>query len=194
MRQFDEYEGFDIDGQLWCDITYYIGATIQKADSEYHLVRNLHNGVKYVDTAKVTKSVGSYYMNKYDAFTFNYYRLDRPDACTYLSDFNDTTSYANTYFEFKPYQYHYGDSKYDNEIEKPDDTFKGWVDNNNMIVAPLIRTEFNLGSSLPQIIDADIYIDRGVNSAFDRHLKLQEVRTLEALENYGNSYFKINKY
>lgn len=197
MKQFDEYDGFDIDDKLLCDITYYIGATIEKVDDEYHLVRNLHNGVKYVDTVKVTKLVGSYYMNKYDTFTFNYYRLERLDACTYLSDFNDTTSYGNTYFEFVPYQYHYGNRSDDNSIEKPNDVsdlFNGWADNNNMMVAPLIRTEFNLASSLPQIIDADIYIDRGVNSAFDRHLKLQEIRTLEALENYGNSYFKINKY
>jgi hypothetical protein len=55
-----------------------------------------------------------------------------------------------------------------------------------------------LASSFPQNVDADIYIDRGISAAFEKHLKLQEIRTMEALENLGNtssiSGFKINKY
>jgi hypothetical protein len=43
-------------------------------------------------------------------------------------------------------------------------------------------------------VEADIYIDRGINAAFEKHLKLQEFRTMEALENYGNGWFKINEY
>ena len=40
-------------------------------------------------------------------------------------------------------------------------------------------------------VDSDIYIDRGINAAFEKHLKLGEVTSLEALEQYGNGYFKI---
>lgn len=54
------------------------------------------------------------------------------------------------------------------------------------IAAPVFRQEFNLGSSYYQNIEADIYIDRGAVSAIDRHLKLQEIRTLESMENYAN--------
>jgi hypothetical protein len=36
---------------------------------------------------------------------------------------------------------------------------------------------------------SDIYIDRGRSAAFERHLKLGEVVTMEALENYGNGWF-----
>ena len=67
-----------------------------------------------------------------------------------------------------------------------------WENNNGMIATPVFRTEYNLFSSTPQNVDSDIYIDRGINAAFEKHIKLQEVHTLEALENYGNGYFKIN--
>lgn len=72
--------------------------------------------------------------------------------------------------------------------------YSGWSENNNVVAAPLFRTEFNLASSFPQNVDADIYIDRGISAAYERLLKLQEFRTMEALENYGNGFYKINEY
>ena len=48
-----------------------------------------------------------------------------------------------------------------------------------------------LGISSLENIDSDIYIERGINAAFERHLKLGEVTSLEALEQYSNGYFTI---
>jgi hypothetical protein len=56
---------------------------------------------------------------------------------------------------------------------------------------PLMREEYRLGIAAQESVKGDIYIDRGINSAFEKHLKLGEVTSLEALENYGNGYFKI---
>ena len=42
-----------------------------------------------------------------------------------------------------------------------------------------------------QNVDGDIYINRGINAAFEKHLKLGEVTSMEALEQYGNGYFKF---
>ena len=72
------------------------------------------------------------------------------------------------------------------------DLFSDFEHENGLIAAPLFRSEFNLASSLPQNIEADIYIDRGISAAYEKLLKIQEVRSVEALENYGNSWFKIN--
>jgi hypothetical protein len=72
------------------------------------------------------------------------------------------------------------DRKYDNDYESSGDT-----------KAPIIREEYRVGVSAPENIKGNIYIDRGINSAFEKHLKLGEVASLEALENYGNNYFKI---
>ena len=58
-------------------------------------------------------------------------------------------------------------------------------------VYPIFREEYRLGISSMQNVDSDIYIDRGINAAFEKHIKLGEVTSLEALENYGNSWFKM---
>jgi len=69
--------------------------------------------------------------------------------------------------------------------------FDRWEGDYNFIASPVYRNEFNIGNSLPQIIEGNIYIDRGINAAFEKHLKLQEVKTMEALTNFGNNWFKI---
>ena len=43
----------------------------------------------------------------------------------------------------------------------------------------------------PKKVSTNIYIDRGINTALDKHLKLGEVTTLEALLNYGNGSFNV---
>ena len=48
-----------------------------------------------------------------------------------------------------------------------------------------------LGISSLENIDSDIYIERGINAAFEKHLKLGEITSMEALEQYSNGYFKI---
>ena len=62
---------------------------------------------------------------------------------------------------------------------------------NGVKVAPVFMEEYNLGIASMENVDSNIYIDRGINAAFEKHLKLGETMTLEALENYGNNYFKI---
>ena len=62
---------------------------------------------------------------------------------------------------------------------------------NGMEVFPTYREEYRLGSSSLENIDSNIYIERGINAAFEKHLKLGEVVSLEALVQYGNGYFKI---
>lgn len=177
---------------LLCDITYHIGANIIKNDDNtYTMDESLHAGLKYIDTVYVTKQVGTYYLNYDKQFTFNYYLLSQDVATIALTDFNtDVIWDASTYFEMDILLYHDdgGHIDYDRLW------FSGFSEHNNIIAASLFRNEFNLASSLPQNVEADIYIDRGINAAFEKHLKLQEFRTMEALENYGNGWFKINEY
>ena len=63
-----------------------------------------------------------------------------------------------------------------------------------LMATPVMRTEYDLAAATPQDVSGNIYIDRGICAAFEKNLKLQEVRTLDALETYGNGYFKINSY
>lgn len=172
---------------LLCDITYYLGAVIQKINDKYRLASNYHKGVKYVDTVYVSKSVGTYYLNEDRSFTFNYYLLTQDVQKLQISDFNAAVNWdISTYFEMVPRLYY--------KKGVSNDNYAGWYDNNNIIVAPLFRNEYNLASSYPQNVDANIYIDRGISAAFEKHLKLQEVRTMESLMNLQNGGFKINEY
>ena len=59
------------------------------------------------------------------------------------------------------------------------------------MLSPVIKDEHKIGINGPENIEADIYINRGVARAYDYHLKLMETKTFDALENYGNSWFKI---
>ena len=56
---------------------------------------------------------------------------------------------------------------------------------------PVFSEEYKLGIAAPQSVKGDIYIDRGINAAFEKHLKLGEITSMEALEQYTNGYFKI---
>jgi hypothetical protein len=58
-----------------------------------------------------------------------------------------------------------------------------------MTALPVFRNGTKIGKSMVQKDASDIYIDRGRSAAFERHLKLGEALTMEALENYGNGWF-----
>ena len=186
---YENLEGGIYPNIMYCDITYHLGATIIKNRNRYEIDMNAHTGVKYTDTVYVTRQVGLYYLNTDKYFTFNYYLLSQDIDTITVSDYNANITWdASTRFEM-PILLYNKNGYYDNEK-----LFKEFDKNNSIIIAPLFRNEFNLASSLPQSIEADIYIDRGINAAFEKHLKLQEFRTMEALENYGNGWFKINEY
>ena len=178
---------------LYCDITYYIGATLEydEENSRYIPSNGRHKGVKYVDTLIVTKSVGDFYMSDGSFFTFNYYQLRGKMNDQYLDDFKDNKLVNKSYFEMDIMLFCDTERCKENDKEFCTDY---WENNNGMISAPVFRTEYNLFSSTPQKSKSDIYIDRGINAAFEKHIKLQEVHTLDALENYSNGYFKINEY
>jgi hypothetical protein len=62
---------------------------------------------------------------------------------------------------------------------------------NGMQVLPVFREEYRLGIFSLENVKSDIYIDRGINAAFEKHLKLGEVTSLETLENYAGGFFKM---
>lgn len=61
----------------------------------------------------------------------------------------------------------------------------------NSISGPKIKLDYLIGVINEPKINIDVFIDRGSNASFDRHIKLGDVKSLNDLENYGNGYFKI---
>ena len=74
------------------------------------------------------------------------------------------------------------------------DKGNGFNYRNDLEVFPTFRRDYQVGISVPQNVNSDIYIDRGIHKAFDRHIRLQEINAMEALENYGNDIFKLTEY
>lgn len=179
---------YDSEKVLYCDITYYIGATLKFDEDNYSYipVDNRHKGVKYIDTITVTKLTGTFYMSDNTTFTFTYYLLKGNLSAEKLDDYNDVILTDMSYFEMQIMNCYSS-----NRVDEFNTDY--WENNNGLISTPVFRTEYDLWASTPQNIKGDIYIDRGISAAFEKHLKLEEVHTLDALINYGNGYFKINE-
>jgi hypothetical protein len=59
--------------------------------------------------------------------------------------------------------------------------------------ADYFMEDYQLGMSFVSNNNSNVYIDRGSAAAFERHMRLSEVDTLQDLENYGNGMFKLKE-
>ena len=65
-------------------------------------------------------------------------------------------------------------------------------DYNGVVTLRMIRRDTDLNLSSPYTETSNIYVQRGQKSAIDKNLKFQEVRSFEALEQYGNGSIAIS--
>jgi hypothetical protein len=69
---------------------------------------------------------------------------------------------------------------------------EGWNKYNTSISA-LTKEEYLLGIiSVPEV-ESDIFIDRGIVTVYDKHLRMSEITNIEELVRYGNGYFNVIK-
>ena len=160
---------------LKCEFKYHMGCIINReknANGIYdYSIEGGNSGVTYYDNVTLIKKQCEFHLNNSSFYMMNYYDM---------------------IFETK----NYTDDTYGYNVIVPIAKFicnMNTFDNDNYVSFPLIREEYKLGSSSHEKIESDIYINRGTARAFDNHIKLMEVRSLESLEQYGNGYFKIIK-
>jgi hypothetical protein len=55
----------------------------------------------------------------------------------------------------------------------------------------VIKNEVEMGIAFPPKIESDIFIERQTTSVFERHLRMEEITTLDQLEEYKNGYYTI---
>ena len=171
IEKFNDGVSIPIEG-LKCEFTYYMGCTII---NQNNVITLLDEGIKYTDITKLEKKKCKYFLDDYTLYYLQYYDIVH-DMIYYHNDtYNFNSSVPKAIISFNITRY----TKDDNFI------CNGWVD------FPVFREEYKLGSSSLENVKSDIYIDRGVSRAFDNHLKLLEVNSLESLEQYGNGYFNI---
>lgn len=63
----------------------------------------------------------------------------------------------------------------------------------NTLDVPSAKLDYLIGVIESPKIDIDVFIDRGNNSSFDRHIKLGDLNSLNDLEMYGNGFYKIKE-
>jgi hypothetical protein len=167
---------------IFCDITYHIGniynlqgTTLSKAS----------NGVKYTETVQFVKTRTEYYLKKKP-------KDYTPDEYNVASA--HTVSYPIYVYKLKRSEekitYNTYNTPYTDSLSKAEYSVTRKYDDSDSKF-PIMREEYRVGIAGPESVEGDIYIDRGINSAFEKHLKLGEVTSLESLLQYGNGYFKI---
>jgi len=69
---------------------------------------------------------------------------------------------------------------------------EGW-NNTNILLSASTKEEYLFGVIFKPEIENQVFIDRGITSVMDKHLRLSEINDLRGLVNYGNGFYKINK-
>lgn len=184
----------NINETMKCKINYNIGAIFSGSSPiQYQLCSDKHKGVEYSEILDVVPNTCTYNIDEWVQLELNYYDFIPKVEKITMQDY-DNAKVDTRMADFKvQISYWKGDNETNNTK-----IFSGKTDDstyfdpmNDMTSFPVIRRECCLGFSSMESIKGDIYIDRGVARAFDSHLKMGEVKSFEALENYGNGAFRI---
>lgn len=69
---------------------------------------------------------------------------------------------------------------------------EGWNDT-NVSLSALTKEEYLFGIISSPEVQSDVFIDRGVTTVMELHLKLSEIRNLGQLDRYGNGFYNLTK-
>ena len=208
-KEAKESENMIFEEDVYCDITYYIGATLCRKNMEkfklaYAILGERYDyGVEYKETVRFKKNNQEYYLKVKEKETIPMERNIPGNHSTsypiwvYTME-QDMSTVESTVYETK-YDVALADfrciinlmSITPNGIGTTFSNYEGLDNFNGIKVFPVLREEYLLGISSFENVDSDIYIERGINAAFEKHLKLGEVTSLETLEGYGLGYFKF---
>ena len=57
----------------------------------------------------------------------------------------------------------------------------------------LTKEEYLFGIISKPEVKSDLFIDRGITTIFEKHLKLSEITNINELSRYGRGYFNVTK-
>ena len=163
--------GKNLDNTIHADFTYYKGCIYEYVDGIASLVKKDGHtfGLKCIDHCTLEMQTGSYWLSNNENYPIRYYKVNK--------DIEEMFSYEKgVYVEVAMCDWFLEPSMYED---------------NGGVVSPAIRKEELLGYSMPETLTNNIYIDRGYSTALDKHLRMGEISSFEALEKYGNGSFNI---
>ena len=165
------------------------GNPLYKFDGFYFDETDKYHGVKYTETytydegGELDKLV-----NGQDTITFDEYVNDIDDSITTYNKYpfrlTDSIVYYNKELPTQIVSIPFIKSDYETTIKNETD----------YLFAETFKTDYLGGITYKPTVDNNVRIDRGNYSAFERHLKLAEVKTLNDLVEYSNgSFFNVQK-
>ena len=63
----------------------------------------------------------------------------------------------------------------------------------NTSLSAITKEEYLFGVIFPPEVKSEVFIERGITSVMDKHLRLSEVKDLNELARYGNGLYTLNK-
>lgn len=63
----------------------------------------------------------------------------------------------------------------------------------NSSLSAITKEEYLFGIIFPPEVKSEVFIERGITSVMDKHLRLSEIKNLNELSRYGNGLYKLNK-
>ena len=166
--------GKTFDETIHADFTYYKGCTYQYINGIASLVKkgdkdNRIFGVKCIDHCTLEMQTGSYWLSYNESYPIRYYKVNKDVKETYSNEKRVNVEVAMCDWFLEPAIY----------------------EDNGSVISPAIRKEELLGYTMPETLTNNIYIDRGYATVLDKHLRMGEISSLEALEKYGNGSFNL---
>ena len=67
------------------------------------------------------------------------------------------------------------------------------INMSNSSLSAITKEEYLFGIIFPPEVKSEVFIERGITSVMDKHLRLSEVKNLNELSRYGNGFYKLNK-
>lgn len=161
--------------------TYYVGCDLVETGNGTFIVDANYNlkSMKYTDTynyevKKVATKISG------EDVEFLYADIDYGTGSEYVMLQNlDNLEYLTKLSEIEY-----------NTSENLDGVFNKSPD---FVNAPFFMEDYKLGLTYIEKNEETIVIDRGNAAAFERHLRLSEVKTVQDLDNYGNGFFEMKK-
>jgi hypothetical protein len=154
------------DGNVYCEFNYKCGVIYEYINGRPSIIDE-SGIVEYKEEAVLSRQTCLYYISPSESFPLVYYRVDRTSEDVLSSDGSHYMKRQVSYFEKKP---------------TTEDLTKKYA-------APGFRKEELIGYSGSETVTGNIYIDRGYATVTDRHLRIAEVHSADAVSSYGNGIF-----
>jgi hypothetical protein len=111
-----------------------------------------------------------------------------PSALTYIFDVDKNDPNIGTINQ--------KDGLYFSDNELKNTTFmsfigQGWNET-NISLSATTKEEYLLGIISRPEIESDVFIDRGIVTVYEKHLKMSEITNLAQLSRYGSGFFSLN--